>query len=870
MASYVVPSGETSSGLTVSAGSVTVLDGGVAIDTIINSKGRLIVSSGGEADDTVLNKYGSATVSYGGMASNMIVSICATLNVASGGSALGIKENGGVVTWTDGAKISFLPNAFSSHTYTGNISATIHSGTTAAFTTLNSAADLYVYTGGLVTDTVLKTKSILHVYSGGMAYDTIINSSTRMDINSSGQASGAVVSAGGSLFIASDGSALAIKEEGGVVTWSAGAVVSFVPNVISKYTYTGNVSATIHSGTTATETTLNSAADLYVYTGGLVTDTNLKTKSILHVYSGGMALDTTVNSSTRIDVNSSGMISGAVVSGGGSIYIASAGSAFDIKEEGGIVTWASAGAVVTFVPNVITSHSYTGNISATIHSGTTAAYTTLNSAADILVYTGGLVTDTDLKTKSILHVYSGGRACDTMVNSTGKLFINSSAAASNFIVSSAGSVIIASDGKLTGQIEIISGAVVSASAGAIIDFDISQIKTGAEKRLSNLSLVKGAPVYTLTVDGKQESGQYSLAGGAAGFSKTLTVMNTSGDALGTLTVGQKTTIGDKDYTLNLGSDSVLSVTVGAAAPAGAAKSDIDGNGKSDVMFVWTGEHGEGNYQHGYWMNGTSEWQSQNVGHPASWDNLGNYDMTGDGKADSVLFGNVDEYEVPSAYIGFYQDGIDTDENWVTIGFLTNAAGIAWKNAVGNLTGGSANSIVWYAPELSTLGAWKDGAEDWATLSNDFGGDAWTLVGCGDFDGDGKDSVLMTYNGGQLFYSVGIDGISTSMGSANWSGWEIRAIGDFAGDGKDDLVLFHNDSGSMVMFADGSADDFTSIGQLDAKDWFVVGAGDYNGDGKDDLLVRQYSSGMLGYYSGGNMGAWVEMGRGVDMQWTVIA
>ncbi|MBR2963908.1 MAG: AIDA repeat-containing protein, partial [Lentisphaeria bacterium] len=43
-------------------------------------------------------------------------------------------------------------------------------------------------------------------------------------------------------------------------------------------------------------------------------------------------------------------------------------------------------------------------------------------------------------------------------------------------------------------------------------------------------------------------------------------------------------------------------------PTYVAKSDIDGNGMSDVMFVWTGEHGEGNFQHGYWMNGTSEWQ----------------------------------------------------------------------------------------------------------------------------------------------------------------------------------------------------------------------------------------------------------------------
>lgn len=44
----------------------------------------------------------------------------------------------------------------------------------------------------------------------------------------------------------------------------------------------------------------------------------------------------------------------------------------------------------------------------------------------------------------------------------------------------------------------------------------------------------------------------------------------------------------------------------------------------------------------------------------------------------------------------------------------------------------------------------------------------------------------------------------------------------------------------------------------------------NGDGKDDLLVRQYSTGMLGYYAEANLSKWTEMGRGVDMNWAVIA
>ena len=303
-----------------------------------------------------------------------------------------------------------------------------------------------------------------------------------------------------------------------------------------------------------------------------------------------------------------------------------------------------------------------------------------------------------------------------------------------------------------------------------------------------------------------------------------------------------------------------------AVVAGTAKSDVDGNGVSDVMFQYTG----GDYQLGFWMNGTNEWRGNGLPHPAEWEVLGAYDMNANGKADAVLVGNVEVGGVKGAYIGYYADSDDADANWINIGYLTNAEDYVWKNKVGNLTGGSANSIVWYAPELYALGAWTDGTDSWVTLSNNFGGDAWTLVGCGDFDGDGKDSVVMSYNGGQLFYAVGIDGTPKGLGSSNWSGWEVRAIGDFAGDGKDDMVLFHHDTGSMVMCADGNVDDFVSIGQLDANDWFVVGAGDYNGDQQDDLLVRQYSTGMLGYYASGDTTQWNVLGYGVGMEWTVIA
>jgi len=342
------------------------------------------------------------------------------------------------------------------------------------------------------------------------------------------------------------------------------------------------------------------------------------------------------------------------------------------------------------------------------------------------------------------------------------------------------------------------------------------------------------------------------------------VVNSAGTQLGRLSLGTTTIIGDKAYRLTL-NDGILSVAL--LTPEKNRKCDVDGNGVSDVLFQYIG----GDDQTGYWLNGRDTWRSSNAPHPAEWTLLGAYDMDGDGLADSVFVGNgVVVNGVKGAYIGYYKSGIDTDENWVNISFLENEAENVWVNKIGNLTGNpGANSIVWHCAGLGAIGVWTDSTNNWVSLGVGFDSN-WTLVGCGDFNGDGRDSIVMSYANGAKYYAIGIDGSAVDMGSLNWAGWEVRAIGDFKGDGKDDMILFHKEYGAVVMIADGKLDSYTSIGQLAADDWFIVGCGDYDGDRKDDLLVRQYSSGMLGYYSSGDTSKWVELGRGVDMDWTVIA
>ncbi len=882
-------------------GVVYVLPGGKANNTMIESNGGFYVSAGANCSATTVTSgrmylLSSATASETTLIAGKFVnygkSYAGTFSggttYLSGGSSYQEKLLGGVMEVSSYGGSRGYANALTIQSAT----AYLNSDTSLNVGTVSAGGKLYVYEGARASAVDVKTSGAVFVKSGGYisgggiyGSETIMSGGKAEKINvlllgnldvrgtaencqifSGGtvDVSGAFVNgsaeAGAKINVLSNGTAtiartsglIATVSEGGILYVSNGTVRSgdlkggYMNLSSGAYLSRGYVSSgslIIGNGCSAANVDVigtglasSSTAKLLV-TGNARTSKGyiLGSQASLQVYSNGFADSMCIESGASATIE--GTIDTCFVSSGGKIIVSSGAVASR--------TTIGSGGTMTTVRGALATITIIGTGGELVLSSGTA--NTVNINGGLLTVSHGSATD--------CHVWEGGRA---VVHSYG--VIAGSVESGGTVIGSDCELVgltVSSGGRFTGTADLRNASqVLSFASGGILDFDISS------KSFANL-LVRGlnkaanvsSAVYTLTVSGDQNKTTYKLADGAAGFDSTITVKNTEGTSLGTLKVGNKVRIGDLDYTLDLkGADNVLSVTVEAAAPAGSAKSDIDGNGISDVMFVWTGN----NYAHGYWMNGTNTWQSANSNHPAEWENLGCHDMTGDGKADSVLVGNVEVEGAKGAYIGYYADANDLPDGstWVNIGYLNNADDIAWKNKVGNLTGNAAgvNSIVWYAPELYALGVWKDGKEDWATLSGNFGGDAWKLVGCGDFDGDGKDSVLMTYNDGQMFYAVGIDGTAASLGSTNWSGWEVRAIGDFSGDGRDDIVV----------------DSFVSLAQLDAEDWFVVGAGDYNGDAKDDLLVRQYSTGMLGYYDSGDTSQWVELGRGVDMAWTVIA
>ena len=127
-----------------------------------------------------------------------------------------------------------------------------------------------------------------------------------------------------------------------------------------------------------------------------------------------------------------------------------------------------------------------------------------------------------------------------------------------------------------------------------------------------------------------------------------------------------------------------------------------------------------------------------------------------------------------------------------------------------------------------------------------------VAGIGDFNGDGKDDVLMRRaNGTWYYYPMNGRRVGPGRGDAGLTAnlaWQVAGIGDFDGDGKDDVLLRHEDGrwhyyrmdGRQVLSGSGAA------GLTPNATVAVAGIGDFNGDGRADVLARR-ANGTWYYY-----------------------
>jgi poly(3-hydroxybutyrate) depolymerase len=277
--------------------------------------------------------------------------------------------------------------------------------------------------------------------------------------------------------------------------------------------------------------------------------------------------------------------------------------------------------------------------------------------------------------------------------------------------------------------------------------------------------------------------------------------------------------------------------------------DFNGDGTSDI--AWRNTNGNA----AIWLmtvdpSGTAQiLSSADYGIvDNSWQIVGQRDFNADGKADllwSNSNGDTSIWLMNGTQVAAATDLGLVGNGWSIVGtgdFNGDGFGdILWRNTNGDTS-------IWLMTGTAT--------QVQVLSTTDLGGVAttWSIVGTGDFNGDGFGDILWrNTNGDTSIWLMTANGTQVQVLSTNSLGftptsWTIVGTGDFNGDGKSD-ILWHNTNGDTsiwLMTANGtqmqvlSTTDFGLI----PTSWNVAVTGDFNGDGKSDILWRNANGDTL--------------------------
>jgi len=256
----------------------------------------------------------------------------------------------------------------------------------------------------------------------------------------------------------------------------------------------------------------------------------------------------------------------------------------------------------------------------------------------------------------------------------------------------------------------------------------------------------------------------------------------------------------------------------------SAHNDFNGDAHSDILWTngttvtdWLGSTG-GSFVRNYSNSATNL--------PAGWNVVGTGDFNADGRLDLLVRNST--------------------------GTIKDMLG----GANGNFTDNSANSA--------------------KAVSVD-----WTVVGTGDFNGDGHSDILWRNSSGTV-----TDWLGSGNGgfSANWNSfatavpntWQVVGTGDFNGDGRDDILWRNTTTGTITDFlaneTGGFVDNYNNAAVRVPTAWSLIGTGDFNGDGLTDLLWRNGTTvtDWLGNANGGFNANWSNFHTNVPTSWHVAA
>ena len=175
------------------------------------------------------------------------------------------------------------------------------------------------------------------------------------------------------------------------------------------------------------------------------------------------------------------------------------------------------------------------------------------------------------------------------------MFVSNGGFADGVQVNSLGRLVFSNGATLTGIQKFENGADVSALNGAVLNFNLLSASAGGTALVTGLSLIHGAPKYTLTVDDSLEKGTYLLAEDAKGFADVIEVGNMLGGSLGMLAVETTLAVDSTEYILTQ-TGSSLSLLIRAAAPSDVTPETMSWEKTADAEYYIV-EYSPDNYEH---------------------------------------------------------------------------------------------------------------------------------------------------------------------------------------------------------------------------------------------------------------------------------
>jgi hypothetical protein len=267
------------------------------------------------------------------------------------------------------------------------------------------------------------------------------------------------------------------------------------------------------------------------------------------------------------------------------------------------------------------------------------------------------------------------------------------------------------------------------------------------------------------------------------------------------------------------------------AGASAAKLDLNGDGKSDLLW-----YNSATGQTVAWlMNGTAYVDGSLLLTDPNWKVIGTPDLNGDGKSDLLWYNAATGQTAVwlmngTAYIG--SAALVTDPNWKVIG-------------TPDLNGDGKADLLWYNAATGQTGVWLMSGTTYIGSALLLTDPNFKVIGTPDLNGDGK-SDLLWYNSATGQTAVWLmDGTSRIGAALLLTDPNFKVIGtpDLNGDGKADLLWYNAATAQTTTWLMSGTTHIGSAVLLTDPNFKVIGTPDLNGDGKSDLLWYNAATGQ---------------------------